>query len=83
LWTWRGRIEAFETWNRAETEANSAMLAYVRGIATLKAFNRQASTLQNVTAAVHQLRDLAVIITRKSRYPYSLFSSTWSTNLLV
>lgn len=82
-WTWRGRTEIFEEWNRTEAEANSSLLAYVRGIATLKAFNRQASTLDNVTAAVHRLRDLAVTITRQSRYPYALFSSTLSVNLMV
>lgn len=83
FWTWHGRTTIFEEWNRAEAKANSAMLSYVRGIATLKAFNRQASTLRNLTAAVHRLRDLAVLITRRSRYPYSLFNSTLSTNLLV
>ncbi|CAM5767572.1 Putative multidrug export ATP-binding/permease protein [Mesorhizobium amorphae] len=83
VWTWRGRMEIFEEWNRAEAEANSSLLGYVRGIATLKAFNRQASTLENVTAAVHRLRDLAVTITRQSRYPYALFSSTLSVNLMV
>lgn len=83
VWTWHGRTEIFEEWNRTEAEANSALLSYVRGIATLKAFNRQASTLDNVSVAVHRLRDLAVEITRRSRYPYSLFSSTLSTNLLI
>jgi len=82
-WTWHGRTAIFEEWNRTEANANSALLSYVRGIATLKAFNRQASTLENVTTAIHRLRDLAVMVTRRSRYPYSLFSSALSANLLV
>lgn len=83
LWTYGGRAALFERWNTAETRANTALLSYVRGIATLRAFNRQASTLENVRAAIHELRDLAVLITRKSRYPYSLFNSVLSTNLLL
>lgn len=82
-WTYRGRGDLFDNWNRTEAHANTAMLSYVRGIATLRAFNRQASTLDNVRTAIHALRDLAVAITRKSRYSYSLFSSTLATNLLI
>lgn len=82
-WTYRGRGDLFDSWNRTEAQANTAMLSYVRGIATLRAFNRQASTLANVRTAIHALRDLAVTITRRSRYSYSLFSSTLTTNLLV
>lgn len=82
-WTWHGRGPVFEKWNRTEAEANSAMLSYVRGIATLKAFNRQASTLHNVRTSVWRLRDLAVEVTRRSRHPYSLFNSALSTNLLI
>jgi ATP-binding cassette subfamily B protein IrtA len=83
VWTYRGRGDLFDSWNRTEAQANTAMLSYVRGIATLRAFNRQASTLANVRAAIHALRDLAVTITRKSRYSYSLFSSMLATNLLI
>ena len=82
-WTYRGRGDLFDSWNRTEAHANTAMLSYVRGIATLRAFNRQASTLANVRAAIHTLRDLAVTITRRSRYSYSLFSSTLATNLMI
>ncbi len=83
VWMYGGRAELFERWNATEAKANAALLSYVRGIATLRAFNRQASTLENVRAAIHELRDLAVLITRKSRYSYSLFNSVLSTNLLV
>ncbi|MGV6875849.1 ABC transporter ATP-binding protein [Pseudochelatococcus sp. B33] len=83
MWTYGGRAALFEQWNAAEAKANTALLSYVRGIATLRAFNRQASTLDNVRAAINELRDLAILITRKSRYPYSLFNSVLSTNLLL
>ncbi|MCO5082943.1 MAG: ABC transporter ATP-binding protein/permease [Rhizobiaceae bacterium] len=83
IWMYGGRSELFERWNATEAKANAALLSYVRGIATLRAFNRQASTLENVRAAIHELRDLAVIITQKSRYSYSLFDGVLSTNLLV
>ena len=83
VWTYRGRPELFERWSRTEARANAALLSYVRGIATLRAFNRQASTLENVRSAIHELRDLAVSITRKSCYSYSLFNSVLATNLIV
>lgn len=83
IWMYSGNDDIFERWNSAEARANSAMLSYVRGIATLRAFNRQASTLDNVSRAIHELRDLAIVITRRSRYPWSLFNSVLSTNLLV
>lgn len=83
IWMYSGRSDIFEQWNTVESRANSAMLSYVRGIATLRAFNRQASTLDNLRHAIHELRDLAVVITRRSRYAWSLFNSVLSTNLLV
>ncbi len=83
MWTYGGRTELFERWGAAEANANAALLSYVRGIATLRAFNRQASTLRNVRSAIEELRDLAGVITNRSRYSYSLFNSVLSTNLLA
>lgn len=83
MWTYGGRTELFERWGTAEANANAALLSYVRGIATLRAFNRQASTLRNVRSAIEELRDLAGVITNRSRYSYSLFNSVLSTNLLA
>ncbi|CAH1688584.1 ABC transporter ATP-binding protein [Hyphomicrobiales bacterium] len=82
-WTYRGRTDLFEQWNTTEAHANTALLSYVRGIATLRAFNRQASTLAHVTDAILSLRDLAIMVSRHSRYPYALFGSALSANLLV
>jgi ATP-binding cassette subfamily B protein len=56
MWTYGGRTELFERWGTAEANANAALLSYVRGIATLRAFNRQASTLRNVRSAIEELR---------------------------
>ncbi|MEW5421223.1 ABC transporter ATP-binding protein [Amorphus sp. 3PC139-8] len=81
--TYRGGAELFAEWSGVEAEANQAMLSYVRGIGTLKAFNRLASTLTTVTRSMYRLRDLSVSVARRSRYPYSLFNAALGTNLLV
>ncbi|WP_372395876.1 ABC transporter ATP-binding protein [Azospirillum sp. HJ39] len=76
-----GSSALFTRWSGTEAAANERLLAYVQGIATLKAFNRQARSLEGVRRAVHDLRDLAVSITRRSRYPYALFGLALSFNL--
>ena len=81
-WTYRGSTDVFVRWSAAEAEANRSLLAYVRGIATLKAFDRLASTLESVSGAVRLLRDLSNAITRRSSYPYALFNAALATNLV-
>lgn len=74
---------AFARWTATEAAANRSILAYVRGIATLKTFNRHARSLDEVHGAVTGLRDLAVAITRSARYPYALFNSALQSNFVV
>lgn len=78
-----GSAALFAHWSETEAAANERLLAYVQGIATLKAFNRQARSLEGVRRAVHDLRDLAVSLTRQSRYPYALFGLSLSFNLVA
>lgn len=78
-----GSAALFAHWSETEAAANERLLAYVQGIATLKAFNRQARSLDGVRRAVHDLRDLAVSLTRQSRYPYALFGLALSFNLVA
>ena len=70
-------------WHAAEAAANAGLLSYVRGLATLKAYNRVASSLGDLRRSVHALADLAERVTRRTAIPYALFFVTLSTNLLV
>jgi ATP-binding cassette subfamily B protein len=82
-WISRAYTAEFVRWTTTEAAANQAILAYVRGIATLKTFNRHARSVEDVRGAVLGLRDLAVTITRKARYPFALFNVALQTNLVV
>lgn len=82
-WMSKAHTSAFAQWTATEAAANQSILAYVRGIATLKTFNRHARSLDDVRSAVHGLRDLAVATTRKARYPFALFNIALQTNLVV
>lgn len=70
-------------WHAADAAANAALLSYVRGIATLRAFNRVASSLTALRQSVHALAALADRVTRRTAIPYALFFVALSTNLLV
>lgn len=83
IWTLRGAPDMYARWNTTETAVNEALLGYVQGVATLRAFNRDASSLAHVRSSVLTLRDLAVDISRGARFPWSLFSGVLATNLLV
>lgn len=82
-WIASTHTSAFARWTATEAAANQSMLAYVRGIATLKTFNRHARSLDDVRGAVADLRDLAVALTRKARFPYALFNLALQSNLIV
>jgi len=79
----RGLEAIHARWHAADTAANASLLAYIRGIATLKAHNRVARSLGTLRTAVHALAGLADSITRRTAIPYALFFVTLSTNLLV
>lgn len=79
----RGLEVIHAQWHAADTAANASLLAYIRGIATLKAHNRVARSLGTLRTAVHALAGLADSITRRTAIPYALFFVTLSTNLLV
>ena len=70
-------------WHAAEAAANAGLLSYVRGLATLKAYNRVASSLGDLRRSVHALADLADSATRRTAIPYALFFVMLSTNLLA
>jgi ATP-binding cassette subfamily B protein len=76
-----GAVQA--EWHAAEVAANASLLSYVRGLATLKAYNRVASSLGDLRRAVRALADLADRVTRRTAVPYALFFVMLSTNLLV
>ncbi|ABD88587.1 ABC transporter ATP-binding protein [Rhodopseudomonas palustris] len=70
-------------WHAAEAAANSGLMAYVSGLATLKAFNRTATTLDQLRGSIHALAELAATMTRRSAGAYAVFTISLSTNLLV
>lgn len=75
--------QLFEQWMRAEGRAASALLFYVRGLATLRAFNRQADSLQEVKDSVFAVGKLGGEVTRICAMPYSVFTLAMSTPLIL
>ncbi|MGV6996337.1 ABC transporter ATP-binding protein [Desulfovibrio sp. QI0430] len=75
--------EMFVRWVQADGRASSALLFYVRGLATLRAFNRQASSLNEVTDSIFAIGKLAGEVTRACAVPYSLFGLAMTSPLLV
>lgn len=73
----------FARWHDAEGAANTGLLTYVRGIATLKAYHRTATSLAELRQSVHALGDLAAEVTRRTAIPYALMFVTLSSNLII
>jgi ATP-binding cassette subfamily B protein len=73
----------FARWHAAEAAANAGFLAYVQGIATLKAYNRAASSLSDLRGSVQALARLAGDIARSTAVPHALFFVCLTTNLLA
>ena len=65
--------ELFGQWMAAETRAGRALLSYVRGVATLKAFNRQADSLGEVKDSIFAIGSLGSTLTKFCSMPFSLF----------
>lgn len=79
----RASPEMFTRWVQADGRASSALLFYVRGLATLRTFNRQASSLNEVTGSIFGIGKLAGEVTRACAVPYSLFGLAMTSPLLV
>jgi ABC-type multidrug transport system fused ATPase/permease subunit len=79
----RGLDTIYSQWHRAEERANTTILGYIRGIATLKAYHRVASSLDDMRRTMHELADLAEAVTRRTAIPYALFFALLSTNLVL
>ncbi|WP_454691045.1 ABC transporter ATP-binding protein [Achromobacter aloeverae] len=81
--SFRGLDQLLARWHAADTQANTALLEYMRGLPTLKAHGRIASTLHGLRDSVHALAALAESVTRRTALPYATFFVALSTNLLV
>lgn len=81
--TMSGYEEGWRAWHDAESQANGGVLEFIRGIAVLKAFDRDASSLARVRDGIYGIRDLATAMTRRTMAGYSLFMGLLDTNLLV
>ncbi len=79
----RGYQEQWERWHSAEASANSAMLEYLRSIVVLKAYNRDASSLERLRGSIAAIRDLAAEMTKRSMAGYAAFFSVLSGNLML
>lgn len=79
----RGIGQAIEEWHGAEARANAGVLEFIRGVVTLKAFNRSVTSLERVRGAIYAIRDLANEMTRRSMAGYALFFALLSNNLIV
>jgi ATP-binding cassette subfamily B protein len=87
LWAQRRMMRAFgrhaPAWHEAEAEANGAILAYVRGLPTLKAFGRDASSLARLRDAMLAMAGLATTTARGSAPAYALLLTALSCNLVL
>jgi len=87
IWAYRRSFrnldELLMRWHAADTAANTALLSHVRGMATLKAHHRVASSIAGLRQAVHALATLAESVTRQTAVPYALFFVALSTNLMA
>lgn len=75
--------ELFGQWMAAEGRAASELLHYVRGIPTLKAFNRQADSLDEVRESIFAIGALGSRITHLCSLPFSLFDLAMGAPLVV
>lgn len=82
FWAYRifGRIT--EAWFAADQQVTAALLSYARGITTLKAFNRTASSLHDVREAVDTLMNLSRTGMTASSVPFAMFFTVVSGNLV-
>ena len=79
----RAAPEPFARWVAADGRATSALIHYVRGLATLRAFNRQADSLHEVRDSIFAIGKLASDITRACSKPYSIFNLSMTVPLLM
>lgn len=70
-------------WHGAEAEANAAILSYVRGLPTLKAHRRDASSLAHLRHAVRATATLAARTTRRAAASYATLLTALSANLAL
>ncbi|SIT07208.1 ABC transporter ATP-binding protein [Insolitispirillum peregrinum] len=78
-----GAATVYQQWVAAEARSGKALLSYVRGIATLRAFSRQASSLDEVRQSVQAVQSMAEDITRRSAVPYAVFGMCMTYPLVV
>lgn len=79
----RGIDTAWTEWHAAEARANSGVLEFIRGVAVLKAFDRDASSLARVRDSIYAIRDLAAAMTRRTMTGYATFFTLLTGNLLM
>lgn len=75
--------DEFKKWHAAETRANESILEFLRGIAVLKSFDREAQSLERVRDGVYGIRDYATEVTERMMTGYALFEVLVSHTLLL
>lgn len=73
----------WDRWHAVEARANSAILEFIRGVPVLKAFDRDADSLDRVRDGVFGIRDLACDMTRRTMGGWALVFTLFMGNLLV
>lgn len=81
--SFRGLDSILAQWHQADSRATGAVLSYVRGIVTLRAHNRTASSLRHLHEATHALARLATRVTRQTALPYATLFVALSGNLFL
>lgn len=74
--------DSVKSWFAADKAATAALISYVRCIATLKSFNRTASSMQDLRGSVDSLLDTGRRAVRDSAIPFAIFFTTVAGSLM-
>lgn len=79
----RNAQSEWDRWHAVEARANSSILEFIRGVPVLKAFDRDADSLDRVRDGVFGIRDLACDMTQRTMGGWALVTTLFMGNLLV
>ena len=82
IWAYRIMGTIAKQWFAADRRATAGLLAYVRGIGTLKAFGRTASSLDDIRGSIETLSTLSRTAMQASAVPFATFFTAVSGSLV-
>lgn len=73
----------YQRFHRTEVAASTNLLTYLRGITTLRAYNRSATSLNELRTSVQALASIAGELSHAVAIPHALYYVALSTNLVI